>query len=256
MSVRPIKEIKEELLTINNPNDERLAACRLDSRKGVQQAIAKWERDYEKELARIAQKEAMLSEERILWNEGYQLIAGIDEVGRGPLAGPVVAAAVILPDDFDVLGINDSKQMSASVRNELYDQIMNRASVGIGIISAPEIDEINIYQATKRAMLQAVEGLSLQPDALLIDAMKLDVPTKQVSLIKGDARSYSIAAASIVAKVTRDRMIEEYAAHYPGYAFERNAGYGTKDHLKGLEVNGITPIHRKSFEPIKSMIAQ
>ncbi|OJG28286.1 ribonuclease HII [Enterococcus caccae] len=186
--------------------------------------------------------------------QGHRLIVGIDEVGRGPLAGPVVAAAVILPENFQLLGVNDSKKLSAKKRDELYDEIQNQAiSIGIGMVDHNKIDEINIYQASKLAMGIALEDLCFIPDYLLIDAMKLDVKIPQESIIKGDARSVSIAAASIVAKVIRDRLMEDYGKMYPGYGFEKNAGYGTKEHLLGLQKQGICTIHRKTFAPIKDM---
>ncbi len=198
--------------------------------------------------------ERMTITERSLYEGGnssgaVEYIAGIDEVGRGPLAGPVVAAAVILPKDFDVLGVNDSKKLSEKRRDELYEAIMDKAvSVGIGLRDNYEIDKINILEATKEAMLQAVDELEVKPDHLLIDALKLDdsdIP--QTAIIKGDENSISIAAASIIAKVTRDRMMTEYSRKYPDYAFEKNKGYGTKAHYEGLDRVGISDIHRRSF---------
>lgn len=249
-----IAEIKLLLADITEPTDPLLTELRLDSRKGVQTELKRWQSQYDKIQNSIAHHALMLTYEKELQAEGFQAIAGIDEVGRGPLAGPVVAAAVILPADMPTLPINDSKKLSKKVRNELYDIILEKADVGIGIVDNRGIDELNIYQATKKAMVMAVECLSSKPDALLIDAMQLALPVKQVSLIKGDAKSYSIAAASIVAKVYRDRIMEEYAVQYPNYGFENNSGYGTKIHLEGLEDCGYTPIHRQSFEPIKTMV--
>ena len=194
--------------------------------------------------------------------EGYKYIAGVDEVGRGPLAGTVVTAAVVLPEDFDVLGIDDSKKLSEKKREELFDIIMERAvAVGIGEASEKTIDEINILQATKIAMRKAVEdcdaklrekmaeaGESGSIDYVLFDAMKIDeIDKPQESIIKGDANILSIAAASIIAKVTRDRMMIEYDEQYPGYAFAKNKGYGTKEHYEGLHAQGMCPIHRRSF---------
>ena len=194
--------------------------------------------------------------------EGYKYIAGVDEVGRGPLAGPVVTAAVVLPEDFDVLGIDDSKKLSEKKREELFDIIMERAvAVGIGEASEKTIDEINILQATKVAMRKAVEecdaklrekmaeaGESGSIDYVLFDAMKIDeIEKPQESIIKGDANILVIAAASIIAKVTRDRMMVEYDDKYPGYAFAKNKGYGTKAHYEGLHAQGMCPIHRKTF---------
>ena len=180
--------------------------------------------------------------------QGHQRIAGVDEVGRGPLAGPVVAAAVILPVDFYHPGLTDSKQMSKKQRLAAYEHIQEVAEVAIGIVEPEEIDRINIYQASKQAMQQAVAQLT--PDALLVDAMTLDVDLPQESLIKGDARSISIAAASVVAKETRDTMMEQYAMIYPEYGFEQHAGYGTAQHLQALDRVGVTPIHRKTFKPV------
>lgn len=248
-----IIEIREKLSQITDPEDAIFTELLSDTRKGIQLEVKRWQNSYQKKLQLLQHQETMLYHENILSDQGFTTIAGIDEVGRGPLAGPVVAAAVILPSDMPALPINDSKKISKAVREELYFIIMEKARVGIGIIDNKVIDKVNIYQATKLAMIQAVNNLNLQPDALLIDAMKLPLPQKQVSLIKGDLNSYSIAAASIVAKVYRDQMMTDYAKEYPNYGFEKNAGYGTKAHLEGLQKYGSTPIHRKSFEPIKSM---
>lgn len=185
--------------------------------------------------------------------EGYKYIAGVDEVGRGPLAGPVVTAAVVLPAEFDVLGIDDSKKLSEKKREELFDIIMQRAvAVGIGMADEKTIDDINILQATKVAMAEAVADcdakLDGEIDYVLFDAMKIDeIEKPQESIIKGDANILAIAAASIIAKVTRDRMMVEYDEQYPGYAFAKNKGYGTKAHYEGLHAQGMCPIHRRSF---------
>ena len=186
--------------------------------------------------------------ENELWNRGAR-IAGIDEVGRGPLAGPVVAAAVILPEDFDVPGVDDSKKLSEKRREELFDIITERAvAYGIGMADHSIIDEINILQATKLAMKEAISSLQQQPDYILFDAMRIDdLEIPQESVIKGDAKVLAVAAASIVAKVTRDRMMAEYSAEYPGYAFEKNKGYGTKAHYEGIREHGMCPIHRRTF---------
>src|SRR4051812_18829504 len=197
----------------------------------------------------------MLVYEQRFFKEGYQYIAGIDEVGRGPLAGPVVAAAVILPADIYLPGIDDSKKLTEIRREQYYKEIKEKAiSYGIGIIENDEIDAVNILNATKKAMLLSLQQLTPKPDFLLIDAVKLDTPYPAESIIKGDSLSVSIAAASIMAKVTRDRMLKEYDEKYPGYGFANNSGYGTKEHLDGLKLNGITPIHRKSFAPIKDYL--
>ncbi|MGX7243380.1 ribonuclease HII [Enterococcus quebecensis] len=254
MKTESIQQIKADLATINTRSDKRIYQWKKDERSGVQQALAQWERRiqrHEKELALLEEMQLFENNARA---KGHRLIVGIDEVGRGPLAGPVVAAAVILPEKFQLLGINDSKKLSAKKRDELYNEIQNQAiSIGIGMVDHNKIDEINIYQASKLAMGIALEDLCFIPDYLLIDAMKLDVKIPQENLIKGDARSVSIAAASIVAKVIRDRLMEDYARMFPGYGFENNAGYGTKEHLLGLEKQGICTIHRKTFAPIKDM---
>lgn len=256
MKNESIQAIKEALASVESKEDQRLALWRSDQRAGVQQALKQWERRmlrHEKEQALF---EEMCYFEKQAKAQNHHAIAGIDEVGRGPLAGPVVAAAVILPEDFVLLGVNDSKKLSAKKREELYETIQKEAiSVGIGIVDHQTIDQVNIYQATKLAMIQAIKQLPIEPDYLLIDAMKLEVPIPQENLIKGDARSISIAAASIIAKVYRDQLMQDYGQnHYPGYGFESNAGYGTKEHLEGLKKMGICPIHRKTFAPIKDMI--
>lgn len=179
----------------------------------------------------------------------YQMICGIDEAGRGPWVGPVVAGAVILPKDCDILYINDSKKLSEAKREELYEVIKEKAVAwAVGVVSEKRIDEINILQATYEAMREAISKLKVQPDLLLNDAViipKVDLP--QVKIIKGDAKSASIGAASIMAKVTRDRMLIEYDKLYPEFKFAKNKGYGTKDHIEALLKNGPTPIHRRSF---------
>ena len=179
----------------------------------------------------------------------YNYICGVDEVGRGPFAGPVVAAAVILPKDCDILYLNYSKKISEKKRDILYDEIYEKAvAVGIGMASEKVIDEINILQATYKAMQSAIEKLEVVPDLLLNDAVTIpEISIPQVPIIKGDAKSASIAAASIVAKVTRDRMMKEYDAVYPGYQFARNKGYGTKAHIEAIRAQGICEIHRRTF---------
>ncbi len=188
--------------------------------------------------------------ENELYENGIKYIAGIDEVGRGPLVGPVVTAAVILPREFYDERINDSKKLTEKKRELLYDVIMeNAVSVGIGISSEDVIDEINILEATKKAMIEAVNNLSVKPEHLLIDAVKLNIDIPQTSIIKGDAKSESIAAASIVAKVTRDRMMVELDKMHPEYDFKHNKGYGTKKHIEAIEKYGILKEHRKTFAP-------
>lgn len=197
-------------------------------------------------------KEIARTEEMSIYERKYadfQAICGIDEVGRGPFAGPVVAAAVILPKDNPILYLNDSKKLTEKKREALYDEIMEKAvAVGIGMVSPQRIDEINILQATYEAMREAISKLSVKPDLLLNDAVTIpEVNIKQVPIIKGDAKSVSIAAASIIAKVTRDRLMVEYDEVLPGYDFASNKGYGTKAHIEGLKKYGPTPIHRMTF---------
>lgn len=190
-----------------------------------------------------------------LINKGIKLIAGVDEVGRGPLVGPVVTAAVILPNDFNDDRINDSKKLSEKKRELLYDVIMENAlSVSIGMSSEDVIDEINILEATKKAMKEAINNLSIKPEHVLIDAVKLDIDIPTTSIIKGDAKSISIASASIIAKVTRDRMMIELDKKHPEYDFIHNKGYGTKKHIEALNKYGAIKEHRKTFEPVSTII--
>lgn len=249
-----IKEIKEQLANIQRLDDPLLTELEQDGRSGVIQAIAKQKREIQKRLDEDERLEGMLAYEKECYARGMELIAGVDEVGRGPLAGPVVAAAVILPKGCKIPGLNDSKKIPKSKHKEIYEAVLqNAVAIGIGIKDNQVIDQVNIYEATKLAMMEAIGQLEPQPQHLLIDAMRLDLPIPQTSIIKGDANSLSIAAASIVAKVTRDQMMEEFDCEYPGYDFTQNAGYGTAKHLAGLDKLGVTPIHRRSFEPIKSM---
>ena len=249
-----IKEIKEQLADIQQLDDPLLAELEQDSRSGVIQAIAKRKREIQKCLDEDERLEGMLAYEKECYVCGIELIAGVDEVGRGPLAGPVVAAAVILPKGSKIPGLNDSKKIPKSKHKEIYEAVLQEAiAIGIGVKDNQVIDQVNIYEATKLAMMEAIGQLDPQPQHLLIDAMKLDLSISQTSIIKGDANSLSIAAASIVAKVTRDQMMEEFDREYPGYDFAQNAGYGTAKHLAGLDQLGVTPIHRRSFEPVKSM---
>ena len=206
--------------------------------------LRKQQEKLEKEIART---EAMSVFEKEY--SDHQAICGIDEVGRGPFAGPVVAGAVILPKDHPILYLNDSKKLSEKKREELYEVILKEAvATGIGMASPARIDEINILQATYEAMRMAISNLSVQPDLLLNDAVTIpEIEIMQIPIIKGDAKSVSIAAASILAKVTRDRLMVEYEKVFPGYDFASNKGYGTKAHIEGLKKLGPTPIHRMSF---------
>ena len=249
-----IKEVKERLAMIDELDHPFFEELILDGRAGVQAAISKRKRELQKQVDEDLRLEKMLAYEKELYAQGIDLIAGVDEVGRGPLAGPVVAAAVILPKACKIPGLNDSKKIPKSKHKEIYEAVLRNAiAIGIGIKDNHVIDQVNIYEATKLAMMEAIGQLEPQPQHLLIDAMKLDLPISQTSIIKGDANSLSIAAASIVAKVTRDQMMEEFDREYPGYDFAQNAGYGTAKHLAGLDKLGVTPIHRRSFEPVKSM---
>lgn len=250
-----ISQIKEILSSIHSVEDPMFQQLSLDMRKGVQTALKSCQKRIEKEQKRAEHFIEMQYYERLAYQEGASFIAGVDEVGRGPLAGPVVAAAVILPKNIEDLGFDDSKKLSASKREDIYRLIQEKAiAIGIGIVDADIIDKVNIYQASRLAMQQAVSELKIQPDYLLIDAMKIDVNTPQIGIIKGDAKSISIAAASIVAKQVRDQMMQEFDELYPGYDFDNNAGYGTPKHLEGLKSKGICPIHRKTFAPIKDYL--
>lgn len=199
----------------------------------------------------------MLSFETMARRQGFLTIAGVDEAGRGPLAGPVVAAAVILPEGHRIAGVNDSKKLSAQQRNTLYDTIMNEAvSVGVGISDSETVDRINILQATLRAMESAVAGLMPQPDCLLIDGIsKTALRIEQKTIKKGDSLSLSIAAASIIAKVTRDRMMEAYDGLYPGYGFAGHKGYGSASHMAAIASLGPTPIHRLTFRGVREHVS-
>lgn len=250
-----IKEIRERLTTGSDIPGDYLERLKQDSRKGVQTALKQYENRLKKQALLLENYLMMQSYERSYRERGKQYIAGIDEVGRGPLAGPVVSAAVVLPEEPDLMGINDSKQLSEAEREHWAERIKKVAlAINYSVISPEVIDRLNIYEATRVSMKESVEGLGIRPDALLIDAMRIDSRIPQEKIIKGDAKSISIAAASIIAKVTRDNIMKELAETYPGYGFERNAGYGTKDHLQGLKEFGVTPIHRKSFRPVKELL--
>lgn len=245
---RTIGQIREEMQAATLEGlPAFIKVYEVDERAGVRALVERARKKmdaYEEELKRL--------EEMRLYEKQYQhctYICGIDEAGRGPLAGPVVAGAVVLPENCQILYLNDSKQLSAKKREELYDIIREKAvCTGTGIVGPERIDEINILQATYEAMRQALRGLSVSPDVLLNDAVTIPgVNICQVPIIKGDAKSVSIAAASIVAKVTRDRMMVEYDRLYPGYGFAANKGYGSGMHLEALKRLGPSPIHRRSF---------
>ena len=202
--------------------------------------------------------EELYKYEEELYDLGHQKICGVDEAGRGPLAGPVVVAACILPPFLRIDGINDSKKLSEKKRDELYKIIVKEAlAYKVVFISVKDVDELNIYNATKKGMLEAIEGLELEPDYCLIDAMPLnELERPHTSIIHGDARSASIAAASILAKVTRDRYMEKMDIKYPNYGFKKHKGYGTEMHLEALEKYGPCAIHRKTFNPVSKYITQ
>lgn len=235
---------------------DKIEVIRSDQRKGVQTALAKYERRLLKEQQMHQHISDLRALETQLHQAGYQFVAGVDEVGRGPLAGPVVAGAVILPADMPSVYFNDSKQLSAAQRQNLVADIERYAvAYAVDQQEAEVIDEINILQATKVAMKNSLKALTQMPDYILIDAVHLEgISIPQKSIIRGDATTYCIAAASIYAKEYRDQLMTAYADIYPHYGFDKNAGYGTKQHLAAIEKYGITPIHRKTFAPIKNLI--
>ncbi|MBB5336497.1 ribonuclease HII [Pectinatus brassicae] len=240
------------LIADNNLTDDILAAMRADNRKSVQRLVKKHENEQTEKL----RLNNLYKYEQQFTQQGKELIAGVDEAGRGPLAGPVVAAAVILPLNCYIPKLNDSKKLSAATREKIYKLILDNAlAVERSIIDEKTIDRINIYQAAMNAMYNSIYALKPAPDQVLIDATplnSLDIP--HLSIIKGDAKSASIAAASIIAKVERDRLMDDYDKKYPEYGFAHHKGYGTKEHIEALNKYGPCPIHRQSFEPIKSMI--
>lgn len=197
------------------------------------------------------EEDNMYEYEDELYEQGIKLIGGIDEVGRGPLIGPVVTACVILPKDYVLEGLTDSKKLSEKKREKFYDILMKDAiSIGIGIVDEKEIDKVNIYQATKEAMKEAVDNMKTKPEHILVDAMPLELDIPTTSIIKGDAKSITIAAASVIAKVTRDRMLDELDKIYPMYDLKHNKGYPTKKHLEAISKYGITKYHRLSYGPV------
>ncbi|WP_042456344.1 ribonuclease HII [Neobacillus dielmonensis] len=255
MKPKSIAEIEQILKTTESISVQLIQELEQDERKGVQSLLVKWKKQQQHEKSLKEKFYEMTHFERLYRGQGFHMIAGIDEVGRGPLAGPVVTAAVILPEDFFLAGIDDSKKLTEKKRLEFDAIIREKAlAVSVTMIDAQEIDQLNIYQATKKAMKTAIASLTPAPDFLLIDAMKLETPFPSESIVKGDAKSISIAAASIVAKVARDQLMKELAATYPAYGFAHNAGYGTKEHIEAIHKFGITPYHRKSFAPVKEVL--
>ena len=251
--MKSISMIKEEFKNLTPEQiPAQIALYQEDERKGVQNFLLSQQKKVDKYYQEIERIENLCQYEKEY--SQYDFICGIDEVGRGPLAGPVVAGAVVLPKGSRILYINDSKKLSAKKREELFDIIKEEAvSVGIGMASPERIDEINILQATYEAMREAVNKLSVKPDILLNDAVTIPgIDVKQIPIIKGDAKSLSIASASILAKVTRDRLMTEYDSLYPEYGFARHKGYGTKVHIEAIKEYGPCPIHRRTF--IKNFI--
>lgn len=248
--MRTIKEIEQDILLCKTSEDIQALNLEGDRRKGVLKLIERQLRTIAKNELLREKFEAMQSYER---QTGMLYVAGIDEAGRGPIAGDVVAAAVILNPGFELLGLNDSKQLSGAKRFEYREYIIANSVYGIGKCSASEIDEFNIYEATKIAMQRAVSALSVHPEHLLIDAMEIDSHVPQTKIIKGDAHSNSIAAASVLAKTERDMDMLKMHELYPMYGFDQHKGYGTKAHITALETFGVTPIHRKSFEPVTTI---
>lgn len=248
-----IAEVKE--LLAGEPTEQQLAELVQDERSGVQKLVASYYKRQEKLKAAKQKFYEMQAFERECYAAGQQLVAGVDEAGRGPLAGPLVIAAVILPQDVFISGLNDSKQLSAAKRDLLYEEIMSKAlDIEVNIVSVSNIDELNIYAATQQGMAQVIENLHCKPQTALIDAMPLRLPDIEVkSIIHGDALSVSIAAASIIAKVTRDRIMERLDEVYPAYGFAHNKGYGSAAHMQALAEQGATRWHRRSYEPVKSM---
>lgn len=244
-----VKEIEHILKTV--PIEQLLETITQhenDERSGVQKLLTQYRKKYKQHERLISEWEMRMAFDEVF--EEHELLVGVDEVGRGPLAGPVVAAAVVLPPNAKLLGLKDSKQLTYAKKEELYKQIKEQAiAIGVGIVDAGRIDEINILQATFEAMRQALSQIQIAYQCILVDGNK-EIPQiscKQETVIGGDNKSASIAAASVIAKVTRDHMMEEYAKMYPAYDWESNKGYGSQKHYEGIRKHGITPLHRKSF---------
>ncbi|WP_075617536.1 ribonuclease HII [Paenisporosarcina indica] len=250
-----VKNIAEKLKVTFQPSDWTLALT-TDQRVGVQKLVSSWQKRIDQEKYIQAQHTEKIQFDTSFKHQPEDLVAGIDEAGRGPLAGPVVTAAVIFSDySKELVGLNDSKQLSR-IKRQKFSEIIKKhaAAYYIHIQSVEKIDTLNIYEATKDSMALSVSNLSIQPDILLVDAMTLPTTIRQHSIIKGDAKSLAIAAASILAKTARDDIMDEFDKIYPEYNFAKNAGYGTAEHLTALKQFGATGIHRKTFEPVKSMI--
>lgn len=248
-----ISEVKELLAAA--PTPEQIAMLQADERSGVKKLLAAYYKRLEKAALEQARFESMLTYEREYYAQGMQYVAGVDEAGRGPLAGPLVIAAVIFPQAVFIAGLNDSKQLSAAKREQLYDEIIAKAvAIEVNIVSVSNIDKLNIYTATQRGMAEVLEHLPVQPQVALIDAMPVEAKgISTVSIVHGDALSASIAAASIIAKVTRDRIMERLDKLFPAYGFSHNKGYGSGAHMQAIAEFGATKWHRRSYEPVKSM---
>ena len=248
-----ISEVKELLAAA--PTPEQIAMLQADERSGVKKLLAAYYKRLEKAALEQARFESMLTYEKEYYAQGMQYVAGVDEAGRGPLAGPLVIAAVILPQAVFIAGLNDSKQLSAAKREQLYDEIIAKAvAIEVNIVSVSNIDKLNIYTATQRGMAEVLEHLPVQPQVALIDAMPVEAKgINTVSIVHGDALSASIAAASIIAKVTRDRIMERLDKLFPAYGFAPNKGYGSGAHMQTIAEFGATKWHRRSYEPVKSM---
>ena len=245
-----ISEIKKLFDICSDDNLlEEIQKWKEDERKGVKQLVSSAQKRLQRYLQEEKRMDSLLCYERLCYKQGYTLVAGIDEVGRGPLAGPVMTAAVILPKDCKIPGVDDSKKLSAKKRELLYEMIMDKAiAFGFGSVSAKRIDEINILRATFEAMEQAISKLTIEPEFVLADAVHIpNLSMPQQGIIKGDAKSMSIGAASIIAKVERDKLMTEMHALYPEYGFCENKGYGTQEHVQAIKVHGLCPIHRLSF---------
>ena len=248
-----ISEVKELLL--GNPSSEQIKMLQADERSGVQKLLTAYYKRLEKEAQEKERFTKMLAYESEYYAQGVQYVAGVDEAGRGPLAGPLVIAAVILPRNAFIAGLNDSKQLSAAKRDKLYDEILAKAvAIEVNIVSVSNIDKYNIYAATQCGMAQVLEHLPVQPQVALIDAMPVTAKNMEcVPIVHGDALSASIAAASIIAKVTRDRIMERLDTLFPAYGFAHNKGYGSGAHMQAIAEFGATKWHRRSYEPVKSM---
>jgi len=255
MNTKTIREIKA-MYDNQQLTDEIIEKLRQDPRKGVQTIVKAYNRNKLKQNELITRFKKMKNFDQTYNNENIALLAGVDEAGRGPLAGPVVAAAVILPNNFKLVGLTDSKQLTVNKRKKYATKIKEEAlSYYIAMVTNEEIDRINIYEATKKAMTTALLNLDQHPDQALIDAVQLNsLPFITHSVVKGDELSLSIAAASILAKVKRDEIMEELHEKYPIYQFNSNMGYGTKEHIKMIKKHGISPYHRKSFAPVKNLL--